>query len=180
MRERCQPGDSILNTFAYTGAFSVSAALAGALTTTLDLSQPYLDWARENFRLNNLDPEAQHFCKGDTFHWLRRFAKQGRTFNGIILDPPKFGRGPKNETWRIEDGLAPLIADCRRLLDANSRFLFLTVYAVRMSSLSLAALLDEAFADAPGVVEHGDLGVREEGDGRVLPTAIFARWRNPA
>ena len=109
VRERCQPGDSILNTFAYTGAFSVSAALAGALTTTLDLSQPYLDWARENFRLNNLDPEAQHFCKGDTFHWLRRFAKQGRTFNGIILDPPTFSRDDKGHVFRAEEDYGDLV-----------------------------------------------------------------------
>ena len=72
----------------------------------------------------------------------------------------------------------PLIADCRRLLDAHSRFLFLTVYAVRMSSLALAGLLAEHFAGLPGAIEHGDLAVREEGqDGRLLPTAIFARWR---
>ena len=98
---------------------------------------------------------------------------------GSFSTRPSSG-APKNETWRLEEGLAPLIADCRQLLDANSRFLFLTVYAVRMSSLALAALLDEAFAGLPGTIEHGDLGVREENDGRVLPTAIFARWRNPA
>ena len=79
------------------------------------------------------------------------------------------------------DGLPPLIADCRKLLDADSKFLFLTVYAVRMSSLALAGLLAEFFADLPGTIEHGDLAVREDGpDGRLLPTAIFARWSNPA
>ena len=72
-----------------------------------------------------------------------------------------------------------LIADCRRLLDVQSRFLFLTVYAVRMSSLALAGLLGEVCAGLPGTVEHGELAVREDGDGgRLLPTAIFARWRN--
>jgi len=66
------------------------------------------------------------------------------------------------------------------LLDRDSKFLFLTVYAVRMSSLALAGLLDEVFADLPGMIEHGDLAVREDGpDGRLLPTAIFARWSNP-
>ena len=70
-----------------------------------------------------------------------------------------------------------LIADCRQLLDENSRFLFLTVYAVRMSSLAIAGLLEEAFAGLPGRIEHGDLAVREDGPlGRLLPTAIFARW----
>ena len=71
------------------------------------------------------------------------------------------------------------MADCRRLLDTRSRFLFLTVYAVRMSSLALAGLLAELFADLPGTIEHGDLAVQEDGDkGRLLPTAIFARWKN--
>jgi 23S rRNA (cytosine1962-C5)-methyltransferase len=81
--------------------------------------------------------------------------------------------------WRLEEHLPGLVAECRKLLDADSRFLFLTVYAVRMSSLALAGLLSELFADLPGVIEHGDLAVREEGDKpRLLPTAIFARWRN--
>ena len=104
--------------------------------------------------------------------------RRGRRYDGIILDPPKFGRGPEGEVWRLEDHLAPLIADCRQLLDADSRFLFLTVYAVRMSGLALAGLLEEAFADLPGTIEFGDLAVREDGQsGRLLPTAIFARWR---
>jgi len=102
-----------------------------------------------------------------------------RRYDGIILDPPKFGRGPEGEVWRLEEHLAPLVADCRQLLDGDSKFLFLTVYAVRMSSLALAGLLSEVFADMPGTIEHGDLAVREEGEGgRLLPTAIFARWRN--
>jgi len=99
--------------------------------------------------------------------------------DGIILDPPKFGRGPGGETWRLEENLPGLLADCRQLLDAQSRFLFLTVYAVRMSSLALAGLMDELFAGLPGQIEHGDLAVREDGAGRLLPTAIFARWSNP-
>ena len=95
----------------------------------------------------------------------------------MILDPPKFGRGPEGEVWRLEEGLPGLVADCARLLDGESRFLFLTVYAVRMSSLALAGLLDQALAHLPGTIEHGDLALREEGEGgRVLPTAIFARW----
>ncbi|HZF45595.1 MAG TPA: class I SAM-dependent rRNA methyltransferase, partial [Sphingomonadaceae bacterium] len=106
-----------------------------------------------------------------------REVRRGRRYDGIILDPPKFGRGPGGETWRIEDNLAPLIADCRSLLDEDSRFLFLTAYAVRMSSLALAGLLMEHFVGLPGRIEHGDLAVQEDGpDGRLLPTAIFARW----
>lgn len=100
LRALSAPGKKVLNTFAYTGMFSVAAAAAGATTTTLDLSQVYLDWAKENFRLNGLPPDDHYFCKGDTFHWLKRFAKQGRTFDAIVLDPPTFSRDDKGKVFR--------------------------------------------------------------------------------
>ena len=116
VRKRMAPGKRLLNTFAYTGAFSVAAAMAGAETTTLDLSQPYLDWAKRNFRHNQLDPAAHHFCKGDTFHWLQRFAKQGRKFDGIVLDPPTFSRDEKGNVFRVEEDFGKLAALAAELL----------------------------------------------------------------
>lgn len=110
VRRRLQRGQRLLNTFAYTGAFSVAAASAGAQTTSLDLSQPYLDWAKRNFSHNSLDPAAHHFCKGDTFHWLRRFAKQGRKFDAIILDPPTFSRDEQGKIFRVERDFGALAA----------------------------------------------------------------------
>ena len=110
VRHLMAPGLRLLNTFAYTGVFSVAAAMAGAETTTLDLSQPYLDWAKRNFSHNSLDPSAHHFCKGDTFHWLRRFARQGRTFHGIVLDPPTFSRDEKGKVFRVEENFGELAA----------------------------------------------------------------------
>ena len=115
LRARLAPGMTLLNTFAYTGAFSVCAAAAGATATTLDLAQPYLDWAKRNFSLNGLDPAAHFFCKGDTFHWLARFAKQGRKFDGIVLDPPTFSRDKDGKVFRVEKDyglLAKLAFDC--------------------------------------------------------------------
>ena len=109
VRERSKPGNTVLNTFAYTGAFSIAAAMGGACTTTLDLSQPYLDWARENFALNNIDPDEQYFIKGDTFHWLKRFAKQGRRFTGIILDPPSFSRDQKGNVFKADKDYGHLV-----------------------------------------------------------------------
>jgi len=108
LRRLLRPGLRLLNTFAYTGAFSVAAALAGATTTTLDLSQPYLDWAKRNFCHNQLDPAAHHFCKGDAFHWLRRFAKQGRRFDAIVLDPPTFSRDAHGAVFRAEQHFGEL------------------------------------------------------------------------
>lgn len=115
VRRRALPGTRVLNTFAYTGAFSVYAALGGAISTTLDLARPCLDWARENFSLNGIDPESQYFCKGDTLHWLERFARQGRRFHGIILDPPTFSRDDKGRVFRVEshyDELVALAVNC--------------------------------------------------------------------
>jgi 23S rRNA (cytosine1962-C5)-methyltransferase len=116
VRRMMRPGLRLLNTFAYTGAFSVAAAMAGAVTTTLDLSQPYLDWAKRNFTHNSLDPGAHHFCKGDTFHWLRRFAKQGRVFDAIVLDPPTFSRDEKGRVFRVEENFGELAALAARVL----------------------------------------------------------------
>ena len=110
VREFSAAGKTVLNTFAYTGAFSVCAALGGATTTTLDLSQVYLDWARDNFTANDLDPEDHYFCKGDTFHWLKRFERQGRKFDGIVLDPPTFSRDDKGKVFRVEKDYAHLVA----------------------------------------------------------------------
>ena len=115
VRAAMSEGKTLLNTFAYTGAFSVCAALGGAITTTLDLSQPYLDWAKRNMQANDIDPSQHYFCKGDTFHWLKRFAKQGRKFDGIILDPPTFSRDDKGKVFRVEshyDQLISLATQC--------------------------------------------------------------------
>lgn len=101
VRQRTTNGSSILNCFAYTGAFSVAAAMGGATTTTLDLAQPCLDWARENFIANGIDHTKHFFCKGDAFHWLDRFTKQGRQFDGIILDPPTFSRDKNGKTFSV-------------------------------------------------------------------------------
>ena len=110
LRRAMRPGLTLLNTFAYTGAFSVAAALAGAQTTTLDLSPTYLDWAKRNFAHNQLDPADHHFCKGDTFHWLRRFAKQGRKFDAVVLDPPTFSRDAQGGIFRAEHHFGELAA----------------------------------------------------------------------
>lgn len=126
LRAILEPGRTLLNTFAYTGAFSVFASLAGAETTTLDLSQPYLDWAKRNFRLNAIDPDAHHFIKGDTFHWLKRFAKQGRRFDAIVLDPPTFSRDAKGKVFRVQKDFGQLIELAERCLASDGIMLACT------------------------------------------------------
>ena len=98
-----------------------------------------------------------------------REVRRGRRYDGILLDPPKFGRGPEGEVWRLEENLAPLLADCRQLLDANSRFLVLTVYAVRMSALAIGELVKQTLGDLGGTVE-----MRRDGGARGSARAASA------
>lgn len=148
VRERCRPGMRVLNTFAYTGAFSIYAALGGAQTTTLDLAQPCLEWARENFRLNGMDPSAQYFCKGDVRHWLERFAKQGRTFHGIILDPPTFSRDDRGRVFRAESHYGELVSLARECLE-KSGWMLCTGNCRKLSHEDFRRMVSAA---APGAV----------------------------
>jgi len=167
-----------LNLFGYTGVGTMALSAHGPVTH-VDASKKSVAQARDNAALAGLEDRAVRWLVDDAGKFAAREVRRERRYDGIILDPPKFGRGPRNETWRIEDNLSPLLADCRRLLDADSAFLFLTVYAVRMSALAIGGLLAEILADLPGRIEHGEIAMREEGEGgRLLPTAIFARWSN--
>ena len=167
-----------LNLFGYTGVGTLALSSSGPVTH-VDASKKSVAQARENAEISGMADRPIRWLVDDAGKFTAREVRREKRYDGIILDPPKFGRGPKGETWRIESGLPELVGDCRKLLDEDSRFLFLTVYAVRMSSLALGGLLAEMFRGAPGKIEHGDLAVREDGEnGRLLPTAIFARWSN--
>jgi 23S rRNA (cytosine1962-C5)-methyltransferase len=180
MRERLdgKPGAATLNLFGYTGVGSLALSECGSVTH-VDASKKSVAQAKDNAALSGLQDRPIRWLIDDAAKFAAREVRRDKRYDGIILDPPKFGRGPNGEVWRLEESLPGLVDDCRRLLDADSRFLFLTVYAVRLSSLALGGLLEQTFAGLPGRIEHGELCVREEGEGgRYLPTAIFARWRN--
>ena len=177
LADRADP--ACLNLFGYTGVGTLALASKGATMVHVDASRKSVEAARGNAALAGLADAPIRWLVEDAGKFAAREVRRERRYDGILLDPPKFGRGPGGEVWRLEEHLAPLVADCRRLLDARSRFLFLTVYAVRMSALSLGELLTQLFADLPGTVEAGELAVREEARGLLLPTAIWARWHNP-
>ena len=169
---------STMNLFGYTGVGTLALSQYGSVTH-VDASKKSVAQARANAALSGMEQRPVRWIVDDAAKFTAREVRRGRRYDGIILDPPKFGRGPEGEVWRLEEHLPGLVEDCARLLDGDSRFLFLTVYAVRMSALAIAGLLAEALAHLPGTIEFGDLAVREDGpDGRLLPTAIFARWRN--
>jgi len=186
MRERLGEGPSTgagqapeaLNLFGYTGVGTLAMAAAGARLTHVDASKKSVEAGKANAALSGMADLPIRWLVDDATKFAAREVRRGRRYDGIILDPPKFGRGPEGEVWRLEENLPGLIADCRKLLDADSRFLVLTVYAVRMSALAIGELLNQTLGDLGGRVECGDMAVREEARGLLLPTAIFARWSN--
>jgi len=165
-----------LNLFGYTGVGTLAMASKGARMVHVDASKKSVEAARGNAVLAGLADRPIRWMIDDATKFIAREVRRGRRYDGILLDPPKFGRGPEGEVWRLEEGLPGLIADCRKLLDDKSRFLFLTVYAVRMSALAIGELLSQVLGDLGGTVEAGELAVREEARGLLLPTAIWARW----
>jgi len=178
MRERVAGLDSpeCMNLFGYTGVGTLAMATKGVRMVHVDASKKSVEAAKANAKLSGMADAPIRWMTDDAAKFVAREVRRGRRYAGILLDPPKYGRGPEGEVWRLEEDLPKLIADCRKLLDENSRFLFLTVYAVRMSALAIGELLNQVFADLPGKVEVGELGVREEARGLTLPTAIWARW----
>ncbi|MBA3675921.1 MAG: class I SAM-dependent methyltransferase [Sphingosinicella sp.] len=176
MRERLSEGNDALNLFGYTGVGTLALSAAGANLVHVDASKKSVEAGKDNAILSGMSDRPIRWMVDDAAKFTAREVRRERRYDGIILDPPKYGRGPTGEIWRLEEDLPGLIADCRKLLDADSRFLVLTVYAVRMSALAIGELLAQAMADLGGKVEMGDMAVREEARGLLLPTAIFARW----
>ena len=177
MRDRSHDAD-LLNLFGYTGVGTLQLSDAGARLVHVDASKKSVEQGKKNAQLSGMDGSPIRWIVDDAGKFTAREVRRSRHYDGILLDPPKFGRGPTGEVWRLEENLAPLLADCRRLLDEKSRFLVLTVYAVRMSALAIGELVRQLFGDLGGRVEMGEMAVREEARGLLLPTAIFARWSN--
>ncbi len=172
----------VLNLFGYTGLASLVCAKAGARVTHVDASKKAIGFARDNQGVAGLSQASIRWICDDALSFVKREVRRGRRYDGIFLDPPKFGRGPDGETWRLEEKLPELLDACQTLLrtDASDRasakgFLIATVYAVRLSYLALAQTARQMFAG--GVWQIGEMALPHEGRDLLLPTAIFARWR---
>src|SRR4051794_30280956 len=167
----------VLNLFGYTGLFSLAAAANGATVTHVDASKKILAWARENQELSNLADKPIRWLLDDAVKFVRREVRRGSRYEGIIIDPPKFGRGPKNEVWKLDESLPGLLADCGKLLSDRPLFVLLSCYAIRASALSLYFALQVMIGDRGGSLTAGEVGVRESSPGeRALSLALFARW----
>ncbi len=166
----------VLNLFAYTGAASLLAAGAGAEVTHVDASKRAIAWSKQNQAASKLGDAPIRWILDDARKFVAREVRRGRSYHVILIDPPKFGRGPEGEVWDVFTHLAPLLRDCAALLAPGRSALVLTTYAIRASALATDGLARECLAERGGVFESGELAVVEQSGGRLLPTSLFTRW----
>jgi 23S rRNA (cytosine1962-C5)-methyltransferase len=167
----------VLNLFGYTGLASLASAAAGASVTHLDASKKAVSWARENQTLSELGDRPIRWIVDDALKFVQREVRRGSRYDGIIIDPPKFGRGPKGEVWEVYRSLPPLMRACGELLSSRAIFMVLTLYAVRASAIHLSQTLHDVVGGMGGKLDCGELATREQSAGRLISQAVFARWR---
>jgi 23S rRNA (cytosine1962-C5)-methyltransferase len=167
----------VLNLFGYTGIASLHAAQAGAEVTHVDSSKKAIAQAFENRELAGLNNAPIRFITDDARQFVRREARRARKYDGVILDPPKYGRGAKGEIWRMEEDIAPLLAEIHAIMSDEAVFAVLTSYAIRSSFLSLHHVMEDIFGTRTGEISSGELAVRETSSRAYrIGQAIFARW----
>lgn len=166
----------ILNLFGYTGVASLALAAAGAEVTHVDASKKSVTYARENAVQSGLEDAPIRWIVEDARKYVAREVRRGSKYHGVVLDPPKYGRGPTGEVWRLFEDLPGLLTDCAALLGDDADFLLLNAYAARISGLSLAHLMAQATADRGGRIDWGELALSEDGpDARAIGLSFFAR-----
>lgn len=166
----------VLNLFAYTGAASLIAAHAGAEVVHVDASKKAIAWAKENQAASQLTDAPIRWMLDDARKFVQREVRRNRRYDVILIDPPKFGRGPNNETWDLFVDLPAMLRNCAELLAGPRSAIILTAYAIRASSLMLDQLCREVLADKGGRFDTGELAIREQGGARAVPTSLFTRW----
>lgn len=172
-----QEKPKVLNLFGYTGGASLAALKGGAEVVHVDGSKTAVSGASENANLSGVGDKPVRWIVDDARVFVKREIKRGHKYDGIILDPPAFGRGPKGEVWKIEDDLLPLLKLCGELLSDHPLFFLLNGYASGYSSIAYEANLKALMEGKKGTLEHGELTIEESGSGRLLPAGIFARWQ---
>jgi len=165
---------NVLNLFAYTGAATLAAASTGAHVTHVDSVRSTITWARENAAASNLRSTPIRWIEEDAYKFVLREGRRGSTYDAIIMDPPRFGRGSKGEVWKVEEDLPKLIDACKTILSQKPTFFLINAYTADFSSLVLHHMLG-GIMDW-GKLEHGELALKETVGGRLLPNGIFARW----
>ncbi|MDP1598308.1 class I SAM-dependent methyltransferase [Phenylobacterium sp.] len=176
-RLRAAPSQpKVLNLFGYTGVASLVCAAAGAHVTHVDASKKAIGWARENAALSGLEDRPIRWICEDARRYVQREVRRGSRYDGIILDPPKYGRGPDGEVWRLFENLPELAALCTELLSENASFLLLNAYAERISGAALSSLLASNLQDRGGSIDWGELTLVEDKQDRQIGMSFYGRW----
>lgn len=164
----------ILNLFAYTGCATMAASSAGAKEVVhVDSSKGMIDWAKENMHLSKLDNNTIRFIQEDVLKFLDREYRRGRTYHGIIMDPPSYGRGPNKEVWRFEDNIQELLAKVKLILDPEFEFIMLSAYTTGVSPTSLKNILSLTFPNTN--IETGEIGLPVTENNLELPCGIYGK-----
>jgi 23S rRNA (cytosine1962-C5)-methyltransferase len=166
----------VLNLFAYTGAASLLAAKAGAEVTHVDASKKAVQWAKDNQAASGLGAAPIRWIVDDAAKFVAREVRRGKTYHAILIDPPKFGRGPDGEVWDLFEGLPSLLRNAVQLLAPERSAMVLTVYAIRASALAFEQLMADVLADRGGRLSAGELAIEAKGNGACVPTSLFVRW----
>ena len=175
-RIKKQESPKILNLFAYTGGATLACLAAGAEVTHVDASEGIIAWAKENAELSGLADRPVRWIVDDVMKFVAREERRGQQYDAIIMDPPSYGRGKKNELWKIEEMLWPLMQKCALLLSNAPLFFTVNSYTTGMSSTVIENMLKALLADRSGSFSTGEVGLKPKGDGWTLPAGIFARW----
>lgn len=173
MRARLSPKSRVLNLFAYTGGATLAAAQAGAEVCHVDASKASVAWARENCSLNHLEKAPIRWIVDDVIKFLKREVKRGHYYDGIILDPPTFGRGNKGEVFKIEKDLPEILSLCFSLLSKDPAFVILSSHTPGYTPLVLRHLLHQACHGKEGKLEMGELTIPGPLD---LTSGTYTRW----
>lgn len=166
----------LLNLFGYTGIASLAAAKAGAMVTHVDASRKVINWGQENQKLSLISESSIRWLVDDAFKFVKRESRRGSRYDAIIMDPPKFGRGPKGEVWEFYKILPDLLNNCREILSAQPLFVIITAYAVKASSLTLYNGLQAIMQPYKGKTEAGEVILPAKKSENALSMAVYSRW----
>lgn len=166
----------VLNLFGYSGAATVAMAKAGAHVTHVDSSKSAITWANEHIAMNGLANAGTRWILEDAVKFVSREQSRGNTYDGVVMDPPRFGRGTKGEVWKLAEDLPRLLSLVRTILSPTPSFLLVNAYTADLSSIAVGNLLTDTMRGLPGSVWSGELAVKESARERFLPHGSIARW----
>lgn len=175
-KEKYSESISVLNLFGYTGGATLACADAGADVCHVDGSKTAVAWARENAELSKLADKPIRWIIDDCIMFLKREVKRGRKYDAVLMDPPAFGHGPKDELWKIEENFLELIDLCKQVLSDEPLFVLINGYTAGYSPTAYENVLKDMMRDSKGSIETGELTISESSSDRLLPCGIFARW----